>query len=678
MSEEVKKTEPVQQLSPGKIVQSRYQIVRPVKSGGMGAVYEVFDQRLQKKWALKEMIESFSNEQDRIEATERFQREATLLASLDHPNLPRVIDYFEDLGKFYLVMDFIVGTDLNEMVRKYPGNRLPEGMVKNIAIDILSILDYLHNRKEPIIYRDIKPANIMIRVADNSTILIDFGIARSLSVEASAPKTEIGTVGYAPPEQYMGNPLPASDLYALAATMHELISGKHPRVPFQFKPLKELIPDVSKRTNYVITKALELNHKDRWKNAQEMMNELRGTEKSKPDLAEPDNSLAALPGLGGDFGALGTGALSLASHLQQSFANDSPATLSNLHSITGKARPIPEPSLKTQLFPIEMQQPPEPPKLDFYNMTPQEKNIMDKLYLYIQKFRSPDEILDQNEPIANIRFHPEREMILIAYKSGILQLKDLMSFNNIWSLNTSFPGVNAIDFSSEGSQIAYNSKTFECSVIDTKGHIAISQMSEQIGVISQIRFIPMEMELIIAYKDGTLMSYNYVLQKLSPIIYENPNPITHMEITSTGQHFITVHENGTINLWAAGVKRIITSAQQNTAITSLAIAPNNKLFASGGENGTITLWNLKTMQIVKNMISGEPARVTSLSYPVDKPYICSSSSGRIFIWDLFSQLYIVVEEETKAFFSKAAIGSYKNAVHFAGVSGSKLYIWKRI
>lgn len=257
------------------IVQNRYEIIRPIKRGGMGAIYEVQDRRLRKRWALKEMIENFDNEQESREANERFEREATLLASLNHPNLPRVIDFFEENERFYLVMDYVPGVDLNDLLKQRKDRKLPLEQVLSVSQDVLDILDYLHHRTPPIIYRDIKPGNIMIRNEDSKTFLVDFGIARSISPESTDPKTEVGTVGYAPPEQYTGNPIPSSDLYALGATMHELISGIAPKIPFQFAPLKEVIPDLPDDLNYIITKSLELDYHKRWQNAGEMLTALK-------------------------------------------------------------------------------------------------------------------------------------------------------------------------------------------------------------------------------------------------------------------------------------------------------------------------------------------------------------------------------------------------------------------
>ncbi len=666
-----------QYLKPGTLVQNRYEVIRPIKSGGMGAVYEVLDKRLQKNWALKEMIESFSNEQERIEATERFQREATLLASLDHPNLPRVIDYFEDLGRFYLVMDFVIGSDLNELVKKFPQNRLPEERVKQIAGDILSILDYLHNQPEPIIYRDIKPANIMIRTADNSTILIDFGIARSLSNDSGAPKTEIGTVGYAPPEQYMGNPLPVSDLYALAATMHELLSGKHPRVPFQFQPLREILPDLSNDINDVITKALELNHRDRWKNAAEMLEALTADDTKKKE-APPADSFNELPGLGSfsmpgsldSFSNLGSGG-------NISFTLDQPIVTGEPPLLTQKSYSPMVPQIEPEPDPVRETL--RPDDISFARLTPEEKMIMDNLYLYSHKFREISAVFDNLSSITDIKFHPERELLAYTDKKGEVHLKDITSLNKIWSMNTAFPGLLTLAFSDSGKHMAFNSKTFECLVVDTKGHIEISRLNEQFGSISKILFIPMEMSVIIAYKNGKLVVYDYAIQKHSLINYDE-SPISNLAISSNGVNFISAHENGTLRLWHTQSRMIVASAKEHRAnITALEIAPNDKVLASGGADGNIILWNMRSLQVVKVLSCGDMGAVNSLAYTADKPYICSSSEdGTIRIWDLPSKMNTVIHKNTESPFTKIAMGTYGHSIHFVATAGNNLYLWKHI
>ncbi len=695
-------------LQPGMLIQNRYEIIRPIKSGGMGAVYEVLDKRLNKKWALKEMIESFSDAQEQLEATERFQREATLLASLDHPNLPRVIDYFEDVGKFYLVMDFIVGTDLNELVKLAENHKMSEEQVTRIAIDILSILDYLHNRPSPIIYRDIKPANIMIRKSDNSTILIDFGIARAITGENTAPKTEIGTVGYAPPEQYTGNPLPVSDLYALGATMHELLSGNPPRVPFQFKPLREILPDISENLNAAIKKALELKYQNRWKSAKEMLLALESVSASavapSPDIVQHESQgFDDLPGLG-SFGLSGMGnsplfsgpstpnlasspfgpASSIASELQKSFEHDSyRLKIKNTNLLdfnntqtSASANLNPDSVFQDKLESDRLKTP--APFISLPHLTPEEKTIMDNLHLFTYRFKEVTSVIDNAVTFTELCFHPKRELLITADKSGILELKDLTSFNKVWSMNTFFPGISSIDFSKDGKQFAFNSKGSECSVCDTKGHISISKFSDYSGVISRIIFIPELLALIIAYRDGKLIKYNFGFQT-TEFLENKEEEITSIAVTTGGEQLLTGYASGKIVLWDLMTRKPIVSANEHTgSINTLQIAPNNKVAASGGADGTIVLWNMKTLAPVKKL-TGNTGAIHSIAYTPDKPYLCSSSQdGTIRVWDLPSKHNAVLWDSGGEPFTQLKMASYGETTHFAAVCATQTYIWKHI
>lgn len=254
-------------LSPGSILHARYRIVRTLGQGGFGTMYRVWDTTLGRPCALKENLDSSP------EIQRQFLREAKILANLLHPNLPRVTDYFIEGQQQYLVMDFIEGHDLQEMLEDR-GGPLPENEVLPWIEQICDALNYLHTQKPPVIHRDIKPANIKITPA-GLAILVDFGIAKVYDPQA---KTTVGaqavTPGFSPHEQYgQGVTDARTDIYALGATLYTLLTGVEPPESIQRvvrDPLvlpRSLNPALSLRTSSALVKALQVDASQRFQSA---------------------------------------------------------------------------------------------------------------------------------------------------------------------------------------------------------------------------------------------------------------------------------------------------------------------------------------------------------------------------------------------------------------------------
>jgi serine/threonine protein kinase len=260
-------------IASNTIVGGRYRVVKPLGGGGMKLVYLAEDLRLAaRRCALAEVVDNFTNPDAQRQAVDAFQREADMLARLNNEHIPRVFDRFSEQNRHYLVMEYIDGVTLEEEL-KAAGGRLAEPRVIDIALQILDTLAYLHGLEPPVIYRDLKPSNVMM-MTNGQAKLIDFGIARHFQPEQHA--TMIGTQGYAPPEQYRGKVELRSDLYALGATMHHALSGRDPanEAPFSFPPLGRLCSDVEPALARLVDDALAYDVEHRVPSAEEFKRRL--------------------------------------------------------------------------------------------------------------------------------------------------------------------------------------------------------------------------------------------------------------------------------------------------------------------------------------------------------------------------------------------------------------------
>src|SRR5229473_2443702 len=246
-------------LPPSYLLHSRYSIVSQIGTGGFGAVYQAQDTLFSHRLvAIKEMSQGGLSPRELAEATAAFEREALVLTNLTHPNLPRIHDHFSEHGRSYVVIDFIAGGTLEDSLDTSQRS-FPVEVVLNIGLQLAEALDYLHSQQPPIIFRDLKPANIM-RTADNHVYLIDFGIARHFKPGKAKDTIPLGSKGYAAPEQYgKAQTTPQSDIYGLGATLHQLLTGDDPSLNlFHFAPVRLYSSPISVQLNALLQQMLEM------------------------------------------------------------------------------------------------------------------------------------------------------------------------------------------------------------------------------------------------------------------------------------------------------------------------------------------------------------------------------------------------------------------------------------
>ncbi|MEO6889908.1 MAG: protein kinase, partial [Ktedonobacteraceae bacterium] len=264
-------------LAADHMLQQRYRILSQVGRGGFGSVYRAADTQLGGRLvAIKEMSQGGLNPHEVTEATNAFKNEAILLASLKHHNLPSIHEYFSEDGRWYLVMDFIEGQTLEDYLRGIADQRLPFGEVLDSGIQLCNVLDYLHTRQPPVIFRDLKPANVM-RTPDGQLYLIDFGIARHFKPGQARDTTAFGSAGYAAPEQYgKAQTTPRADIYSLGATLYQSLTGHDPAdTPFQFEPPRTYVETVHPTFDALIMRMLAMDVSKRPVSMAEIKRELQ-------------------------------------------------------------------------------------------------------------------------------------------------------------------------------------------------------------------------------------------------------------------------------------------------------------------------------------------------------------------------------------------------------------------
>lgn len=254
----------------GSVIDEKYEILKLIGQGGMSKVYLAMDKRLNKQWAVKEIQKRARNKHNEV-VIQSAIAEANMIKNLDHPSLPRIVDIIDSGNVIYVIMDYIEGEPLSQIIEEYGAQ--PQEIVIEWAKQLCEVLDYLHTCNPPIIYRDMKPANVMLK-SDGNIKLIDFGIAREYKEKNLADTVSLGTKGYAAPEQFggQGQTDPRTDVYCLGVTLYHLVTGHNPsEPPYELYPIRQWNPNLSGGLERIIQKCTQLNPDDRYQSCAELL-----------------------------------------------------------------------------------------------------------------------------------------------------------------------------------------------------------------------------------------------------------------------------------------------------------------------------------------------------------------------------------------------------------------------
>lgn len=262
-------------LQTGEVINGIYEIISVIDKGGMSVVYLAMNRRANKQWAIKEVRKTGDKKLDVVR--QNLIVEIDMLKKLNHPNLPSIIDVIDKDDTFLIVMDYIQGNSLQKVLKNEGAQ--PQERVVRWGIQICDVLQYLHSQNPPIIYRDMKPANVMLKPDGNITV-IDFGTAREFKIDSTEDTTCLGTKGYAAPEQYRGSKHhqtdERTDIYNLGVTLYHLLTNKHPNEPpYVLKPITEWNSNLSTGLEKIIIKCTKEDPDERYQSCAELMYDLQ-------------------------------------------------------------------------------------------------------------------------------------------------------------------------------------------------------------------------------------------------------------------------------------------------------------------------------------------------------------------------------------------------------------------
>ncbi|GEM_PF-2367058 len=672
-------------LLTGAMLDNRYEIMQMMSKGGMGALYKVKDHRLMNRvFALKEMLDNFTDQKERNDAISWFKREAEILCGeIRHPNIPVVMDFFIEKGRYYLVMDFIEGSNL-EHSYKLP---LDEKTAREFSLTAVDILDYLHSKK--IIHRDIKPENFILEKATGKIFLVDFGTATIFSSRRT--NTAIGTQGYASPEHYEGKADERSDIFSLGATLHRLITGVDPkaRAPFTFEPVRALNNNTSPAFTAIVEKALQYKPENRFQSASEMKKALLGDSEKDAQIKKLQSEISTLQSsvstltaeksqsssqtsqevalkdreiqkLHQEIGALQNMLSTLTKHgIPSDRASQSQAQSSGQPS--SQAVQAPKAAVQAQAsqapkaaVPAQASQPPTAQTARI--PTSQTSGTGGSQGISGQTSQPSAQEQPNPPPKAQVPlFFSDVSRVFAAHKGGVFSTDfsrdgDLLASGGadrairVWSISSGrertawvehYYEVNSIAFSPDGAFIASASRDTSVKVKKADGSEKSISLIGHMSTVFSVAFSPGGTYLASGSEDMRVLIWETKNWTLRKTLDEHRASVTEVAFSPTGKVLASAALDGKVFFFdtRTWVKSSLPRGDEKKKVHSLAFSPQRTLIACGLSSGEVELWDVTTRTIFR-ILQSHKGKVNALSFSPDGSRLFTGGEdGLVRIWD---------------------------------------------
>lgn len=608
-------------------LRERYRILKPLGQGGFGKTFLASDEdRLGTRCVIKQFSPQLKGTKALDKAIQLFEQEAVRLHELgEHPHIPTLLAYFEQEKRLYLVQQFIEGATLSQELKQR--GAFSEKKIREVLVRVLPILKFVHDRQ--VIHRDVTPANIIRRNIDRRLVLLDFGIAKVLSGDASTPGTRIGTEGYAPVEQLRnGKAYPASDLYGLGATclylltqvrpeeLHDPLSGKwHWR-----EALASQGGGISESIGQILDRMLKDLVSERYQSADEVMHDLRMALSTPAYSTSPQSSDLA------HFSSISSPATQPPTE---------PTSAPSLPASVGRSgvKPQPRKCLYTlkghSSWVVSIAFSPD-------CRTLVSGSLDDRILIWdLTTGEQLGTLTGHKNSINSLAFSPDGRTLISASDDDSIKLWRLPSGELVRSLNGHLRDVNSIAVSPDGNFFASGSEDRSICIWRLSTGEMIHSFTELSGMVKTVAISPNGQVLASGGLNNLINLWNLVTGQKIRELAGHQNSILSIAISQDGKQLASAGKDRIIKLWEPNTGKVLrTLVGHSDIINSLAITPDSKTLISGSNDKTIKLWNLDTGELICTLTEHSHA-VNAIAISADgQRFASGSSDNTIKVWQM--------------------------------------------